>query len=74
MKRKVILDLTVEEINMILLCTAKDKEGIIQELQSYLNVAGPDMAEIIHNTIKKVYDFTDEELKEILDYPVETEN
>lgn len=74
MKRKVILNLTVEEINMILLCTAKDKNEIIKELQSYLKTAKPDMAEIIHNTIKKVYDFTDEELKEVLDYPVDKEN
>ena len=71
MIKTVILSLTVEEINMILLCAAKDKDGIIKELQSYLGSAEPDMAGIIHNTIEKIYNLTGEELKEILDYPVD---
>lgn len=71
MIRKIMLGLTVEEINMILLCTAKDKNGIIKELQSYLEVAKPDMAEIIHNSIRKLHDFTEDNLKEVLNYPAE---
>ncbi len=74
MTKTVILSLTVEEINMILLCNAKDKDGIIKELQSYLGTAEPDMAEIIHNTIEKMHDLTGEELKEVLDYPVDKES
>lgn len=71
MTRNLINNLTVEEVNMVLLCSAKDKEGIAKELQSYLNMARPDMSEIIHHTIEKVHDLTDEELTEVLNYPSE---
>ena len=71
--------LTIEEIYMILLCSAreketKDKDGIIKELRSYLEVeTSGDVNELIHRTILKVQDFTEEELKVTLDYPMEQE-
>ena len=66
MKRNLMYTLTVEELNMVLLCTAESKEKIIKELQSYLEVSKPDMAEIIYHTIQKVQSFTDEKLTEII--------
>ena len=63
MSRKTLLSLTAEELNMILLCTARSKEEIIRELRSYLETAEPDMAEIIQNTIEKAHDLTEEEIK-----------
>lgn len=71
MTRNIVLNLTVEELNMILLCSSREKDKIIQELQSYLDVAKPDMAEIIQKSIKKLDDMTEEDLKEVLDYPPE---
>lgn len=63
MIQKTLLSLTVEELKMILLCTAKKKEEIIKELKSYLNTAEPDMAEIIYRSIEKTRELTEEELK-----------
>lgn len=63
MTQKALSGLTVEELNMFLLCTARSKEGIVRELKSYLETAEPDMAEIIHKTIEKTHDLTEEELK-----------
>lgn len=63
MIQKALLGLTVEEMNMILLCTARNKNDIIIELKSFLDTSDPDMAEIIHSTIEKAYDLTEEEFK-----------
>ena len=63
MTQKALLELTVEELNMILLCTARNKNDIIIELESYLDTSDPDMAEIIHSTIEKTYNLTEEEFK-----------
>lgn len=63
MIQKALLGLTVEELNMILLCTARNKNDIIIELKSFLDTSDPDMAEIIHSTIEKAYDLTEEEFK-----------
>ena len=63
MTQKALLELTVEELNMILLCTARNKNDIIIELESYLATSGPDMVEIIHSTIEKANDLTEEEFK-----------
>lgn len=63
MTQKALLELTVEELNMILLCTARNKNDVIIELESYLDTSGPDMVEIIHSTIEKANDLTEEEFK-----------
>ncbi len=38
-------------------------DDIIIELESYLDTSDPDMAEIIHSTIEKAYNLTEEEFK-----------
>lgn len=63
MIKNILLDLTVEELNMLLLCTARSRDEIIEELNSYLESAEPDMAEIIHHTIEKAHNLTEEEFK-----------
>ena len=65
MTKNTLLSLTVEELNMLLLCTARSRVEIIEELNSYLETAEPDMAEIIRHTIEKAHELTEEELKTI---------
>ncbi|MCX4351533.1 MAG: hypothetical protein OSJ60_07830 [Lachnospiraceae bacterium] len=62
MTQKPFFGLTAEEMNTILICTARNKNDIITELKLYLGTSEPDIAEILHNTIEKVYDLTEEEL------------
>ncbi len=62
MTQKPFFGLTAEEMNTILICTSRNKNDIITELKSYLDTSEPDIAEILHNTIEKVYDLTEEEL------------
>ena len=62
MTQKPFFGLTAEEMNTILICTSRNKNDIITELKSYLDTSEPDIAEILHNTIEKVYDLTEEQL------------
>lgn len=62
---------TIEEINLIHCCQAKEHHALINELHKYMKSAEPDMAEIIDHTICKLSYTTSTQLREILEYPAE---
>lgn len=62
---------TFEEIYYINICISSKKEDVIQELKEYLNLADPDMSEIIHSAIDKLHDLENEEFYELRQYPID---
>lgn len=60
---------TVEEIYLIKTCKTGNKTENIQELEGYLKFVDSEMAETVHNAIKKLRKASDKEYQDLIDYP-----
>lgn len=61
---------TLEEIYFIRNCGNDNKRETVRVFKKYLNFAKKDLAEIIQNSIKKIQELSEEEFRELRNYPV----
>lgn len=62
---------TLEEIYVFKTCHTANKDKSIRVLKTYLNTVDYAMKEIIQSLINKLYEATEQEFLELINYPVE---
>lgn len=61
---------TLEEIYLIRSCNSKSRTKIINELNKYLKIDDPAIVEMANNVLTKLNKASDDELLEVINYPL----
>lgn len=63
--------ISIEELFLISMCQVKERKEIITILKIWEDKVGQGMKELIQKTIADIGKLTDDELEEVLNYPLE---